>query len=175
MCICMDSFSSIISIFVAVIIIFIYPLLYLAQKQDMITEVYVSNETTYFVNNLRNKGYLSLEMYQNYIDNLSATRNVYDVKITHSKKMVNLEYDEETKVFLDKYYTSYIEYYEDEIIEVLDKGMDYSFSQGDYVNIKVVNISPTLAVRIMRALYRTNIATEQILITYGGLIRDESS
>lgn len=170
----MESFNNMLGIMIAIILMFLFPLLYFAQKQDAITQIYVSNETSNFVNNIKNKGYLTSDMYQRYIDNLANTNNIYKVEIKHSHKMVNPEYDEDSGEFLDEYYTVYIDYYEDEIIESLSDGNIYYFSQGDYISLKVSNRMPTLASKIMQALYKSNISNEQILVTYGGMIRDEA-
>ncbi|HHT97960.1 MAG TPA: hypothetical protein GXZ90_08725 [Clostridiales bacterium] len=170
----MESFNNMLAIMIAVILMFIFPLLYFAQKQDMITQIYVSNETTNFVNNIKNKGYLTSDMYQRYIENIGNTNNVYKVEIKHSRKMVNAEYDEDSGELLEEYYIVYIDYYEDEIIQALSENNIYYFSQGDYISLKVSNKVPTLASKIMQALYKTNIPNEQILVTYGGMIRDEA-
>jgi hypothetical protein len=60
-----------------------------------------------------------------------------------------------------------------EILEVLNQGKDYEFFQGDYISIIIKNRTKTIATRLMELFYSSDIPDEQILITYGGMIRDE--
>jgi hypothetical protein len=170
----MNAFSKIVAIFIAIIIMFIAPLLYMAQKQDTISQTYVSNETTNFIDSIKNTGVLSAETYQAFIGKIDVTNNLYNIEIVHAHKVVEPIYYENTGLFLDDYDTYYINTYQEDILATFDEGKDYYFSQGDYISITITNRSKTMATRIMEAFYKTDIPDEQILVTYGGLIRDEN-
>lgn len=169
----MNAFSKIIAIILAVIILFLGPLLYMAQKQDTISQVYVSNETTKFVDSIKNTGFITRTMYMDYIKKIDQTHNLYKVEIAHSHKVVEPLYDESTGTFLNDFDIYYTNTYQDEILGTFDQGEDYHFTQGDYISVKVVNRTKTLATKLMELFYRADIPDEQILVTYGGMIRDE--
>ncbi len=169
----MNAFSKIIAIIITVILLFLTPMLYMAQKQDIISQSYVSNETTKFIDSIKNSGYISPEMYMDFVKKIDATNNLYNIEIVHSHKVVEPLYDENTGTFLEDYDTYYYNTYQDEIIEVFDQGKDYEFFQGDYISIIVKNRTKTIATRLMELFYSSDIPDEQILITYGGVIRDE--
>jgi hypothetical protein len=169
----MNAFSKIITFLLAAIILFLGPLLYMAQKQDAISQVYISNETTKFVDSIKNTGFLTRTMYMDYIQKIDQTNNLYKIEIAHSHKVVEPLYDEDTGTFLNDYDTYYTNTYQDEILGKFDQGEDYNFSQGDYISVTVVNRSKTLATKLMELFYRAEIPDEQILVTYGGMIRDE--
>ena len=169
----MNSFSKIIAFLLAAIIMFIGPLLYMAQKQDAISQNYVSNETTKLVDSVKNSGFLSRNMYLDYIKKIDNTNNLYKIEIVHSHKVVVPLYDENTGVFLNDYDTYYTNTYQDEIYDSFDHGEDYYFKQGDFISVTVVNRTKTLATKVMELFYRTDIPDEEILVTYGGMIRDE--
>jgi hypothetical protein len=169
----LNSFSKIIAFLLAAIIMFIGPLLYMAQKQDAITLAYVSNETGKFVDSIKNTGFLSRSVYMDYIRKIDITNHLYDIEITHSHKIVEPVYDEATGMFLNDFDTYYINTYEDEIFEAFDRAEDYYFSHGDFVSVTVVNRTKTMATKLMELIYRYDVPDEQILVTYGGMIRDE--
>lgn len=153
---------------------FLSPLLYMAQKQDAISQIYISNETTKFVDNIKNIGFLNREMYMDFVSKIDNTNNLYNIEILHSHKIVEPLYDENTDTFLNDFNTYYGNTYHDEILKTFDQGEEYYFSQGDYISVTVVNRTRTLATKLMELFYSSDIPNEQILVTYGGLIRDEA-
>jgi hypothetical protein len=170
----MNPFSKIVAILIAAIIMFISPLLYMAQKQDIISQTYVSNETIKFIDNIKNTGVIDAKTYQAYVNKIDATGNIYDIEIVHAHKVVDPLYDVNTGAFLNDYDIYYTNTYSSDILATFDEGKEYYFSQGDYISITVKNRSKTFATKLMESFYRTDIDDEQILVSYGGLIRDEN-
>lgn len=170
----MDVFGKIISIFAGVILLFIAPLLYTAQKQDSISQLYVTQETVKLVDNIRAEGILSRNMYTDYISRIDRTGNLYDIEIIHSHKKVTPDYDEEEDMVKDTVSTYFYNTYEEEIYQAFDEGKDYFFSQGDYISLKVVNRTKTMAGQMLMLWGAGNSGDVSILVTYGGLIRDET-
>lgn len=83
----MDSpLMRIFSIIISTIIFFIFPVYITFEKKDDIAYSMSSKATYDFVENVSNKGFISIKMYQKLIDDLSATYNTFDIEITHKKK-----------------------------------------------------------------------------------------
>ncbi|BCN30246.1 hypothetical protein [Anaeromicropila herbilytica] len=171
----MDSFSKIVAIIISILLLFVAPLMYLTQKQDMISQVYVSNETASLVDSIRNTGYLSSEMYTAFLRKISATNVSYQISIVHAHKLVEPLFDDVTASYTDEYVSYYENTYDEDIRKALEENGEYSFSKGDYITIKVVNQSETLGTKLQKMIYRANIPKEQIVVTYGGLIRSETN
>lgn len=169
----MNSFSKIISILIAVVLMFVAPLLYYSQKQDAITQAVIEKETTEFINTIRNNGYVTRDMYKRFIEKIDKTGNLYNIEICHAHRKTVPNYDESTNTVLDGYYSYNLNTYQDEIFESFDKDEDYLFNQGDFISVTVTNRNKTMATRIMEAIYSRALQTEQIIFTYGGMIRDE--
>ena len=169
----MDSLGKVFSLFFVVILLFLVPLHDEARRMDTMSQVYVSNETTEFVNNIKNKGYITVEMYQRYIEVIDRTNNLYDVQIVHSHKIVEPFVNEAEMIEEGKYIIRFFDTYTDEILEAFDKGDTYYFSQGDYINVSIRNRNKTLSDHIFSFLSFRNVPTEKIFVTYGGMIRDE--
>ena len=169
----MNAFDKIVCILLASVLMFLFPLFYLAQKQDVINQVYVESKTVELVNDIKKHGYITSNMYERYLDRLGDTGNLYEIEIVHSHTVVNPEYDEDSGTFLDDYYTYYENTYQDDILKEIFEGTGtYYLRQGDYISIKVFNKTETFAGRMLRII-GVNQKT-QILITYGGIIRDEN-
>ncbi|SHO47017.1 hypothetical protein [Anaerocolumna xylanovorans] len=162
----MEVFGKIVAIFAGVVLLFIAPLFYMAQKQDSISQLYVTQETVRLVDGIRAEGEVSRIMYYDYISRIDKTGNLYDIEITHSHRKVAPDYDEVTDTAGDTISSYFYNTYEDEIFEAFDEGKAYHFSQGDYISVKIINRNKTMAQRMLSGV--------SILITYGGLIRDET-
>lgn len=81
----MDTYGRLIAIVIAVILVTFFPLQYLAQNQKSVIDNHVQYETKKFADEIRLKGYISIDMYNNYLDKLAATNQLYDIEMVHSK------------------------------------------------------------------------------------------
>lgn len=81
-----DNLQRVFSILISILILFILPLYIAFEKMDDISYSLALKITSNFVDNVTAKGYLTKEMYNDYISRLSVTGNVYDVKMEHVAK-----------------------------------------------------------------------------------------
>jgi hypothetical protein len=169
----MDSFSKIISLFIAIILMFLFPVYYMAQKQDSISQLYVSSETTKFVDSIKNSGYVSKSMYEIFIKKIDMTGNLYEIELTHSHRKVEPLVDVSTNDILQDFSVYYYNTNEQDIYDAFDKGQDYFFHKGDYISIYVYNRNKTIATSMLESILSKDIEDIQIAVTYGGMIRDE--
>lgn len=79
----------VISIIVAVVIFFILPVYVAYEKRDDISYALALKMTTDFVENVKSKGYISSDMYSDYIKKLAVTENSYDIYLEHTAKKYN--------------------------------------------------------------------------------------
>lgn len=87
-----DTLQRVFSILISVIILFLLPLYIAFEKMDDISYSMALKITTNFVDNVTSKGYMSKEMYNDFISQLAITGNSYDVKIEHVSKKYNPAY-----------------------------------------------------------------------------------
>lgn len=81
-----SALQKIIAAVVGVMIMFIIPVYIAFEKADDISYSLAVKLTQNFVDNVKNKGYISPEMYSDFVSGLYATNNTYDVEIEHVKK-----------------------------------------------------------------------------------------
>jgi len=88
----MNLFEKLVDILIAVIILFMFPMMYFGQRQDTITQQVVSAETSDFVNLVRTQGFLTQNMYDTFLSRLDATNVVYDIQLEHKEIALEPEY-----------------------------------------------------------------------------------
>lgn len=87
-----NPFGKIIDILIAVILMFMFPLLYFGQRIDSITQQVVDTKASDFVDTIRTQGYLTKNMYDTFLEQLDATGNVYDIHLEHKEFALEPEY-----------------------------------------------------------------------------------
>ena len=112
---------------------------------------YVTTETTYFLDSVRNLGYLTKNMYDQYKKNIELGNNLYEIELTHYHVVYYAEVETElsngTKGY-ECYYTS------DILTSVYNETNNYcyTFNQNDYVTIKVRRKTTSLAKRMQQLI-----------------------
>ncbi|MGB4658235.1 MAG: hypothetical protein WBI07_03525, partial [Mobilitalea sp.] len=87
-----DFFEDILSVFIAILIIFLFPLLYFTQKQDSLIQTMVSIKTEKLLDEVTGKGYLTKERYDEFLRDLSSTGLMYEIALEHEQKSYEPEY-----------------------------------------------------------------------------------
>ena len=80
----MEVLSKVISFIILVVLLFLLPLDYLLEHQGVITDGYVENELTRFVDDVREEGFLDVVMYENFVDRLNVTGMNFDIELEHA-------------------------------------------------------------------------------------------
>ena len=76
-----DTTVSIIGILIGAILMFIAPLIMIADRTDDLSQLSVQTFTTSFVDGIIKTGKITSDSYQDYISALNSTGNTYDVNI----------------------------------------------------------------------------------------------
>lgn len=138
-----DRMQTVIAIFVAFIIFFVFPIYFTYEKKDDISYALVLRYTQDFVNNIKSKGYITKEEYDEYLSKLDLTENTYDINMLHTQVKSNpvvpilpteLAYSSIEQTYDNKY-----------IVNVLDNQNIYLMNEKDNFSIKVKNTNTTIA------------------------------
>lgn len=140
-----NSFGKIISILLLVVLIYIVPLKYYMEKNQALEELYVSTKTIELVDSVRNTGFVTKDMYEQYLSLINKMNKLYNVKLEH---IIYLNSDE--KGFSEKQYATNIEN------DIYGNGI-YTFKIDDYFKIQVKKASDN-----------------ELVSYYGGYIKNES-
>lgn len=166
-----NTVSKLFSIFLVVILIFIYPIMHMAEQQENTARIFALTETTKFVDAIRDLGYISPFMYNEFVAKLSATNNLYDIDLEHRHKVYNPANNNSFNISYDAYYTK-------DILAVLfptsNAGTDYMLSKDDYILVKVMNKNKTFATKLREMILGRSMGDQTIVIRYGGAVRFEN-
>ena len=143
----------IVSILIAVIIFFILPVYIAYEKRDDISYALALKITTDFVDDVNSKGYLTSEMYDEFVSELAVTQNSYDIYMEHTAKKYNpviYSYSDDMTTIRSKFdYNLYKDEYENGEI-VIDNGSNagtynnlilaYDLSEKKYTEEQILDV-----------------------------------
>lgn len=157
-----DTTVSIIGIIIAAVLMFMVPLYTIADRNDDISQLTVQTETALFVDNIIRLGKITATDYQQYISNLNASGNTYDIEMelkildTNLTKRVTTQVDS-SKIGENVYYSLYTSQIEDKLIqdetENPGKGV-ILLKEGDRISVTAKNSSKTLS-QSLKSFYYT--------------------
>ena len=149
-----DSAMVVVAIFLAAILMFVFPLMTMADKKDDVSTLAIQSMVTDFTDTIRVKGKITQEDYDNFEQALAATGNAYDVNI--SLKVLD---DNTAKVSVEsigdnRYYSVYN-------VQIMES-LPLSLKEGDIITVDVTNTNTTIGGQIRNFLYKVtgnNIST----------------
>ncbi len=148
-----DSLITVVAIFLAAILMFVFPLMSLAERTDDISQLAVQTATTEFVDNVRTTGKMTLDDYEKYLSDISATGNSFDIEIliqqldeNPGKKTTQAE---ATKIGENLYYNIYTT----QVLEELDSKGRITLKEGDLVTVTAKNTNQTISQMLRNFFY----------------------
>lgn len=145
-----DSLITIVAIFLASILMFVFPLSAISEMNDNEALAMVQSYTTEFVNQIRSKGKIAQEDYNAYIQKLNATGNSYDVNFEVQIADSNPGKKTDNQQIGD---TTYYGVYTSQVMDELSNNGQYILKEGDFVNVSVKNTNTTISQMIKSVLY----------------------
>lgn len=149
-----DSVMTIVAIFLAAILMFIFPLMSTADRSDDISQQAIQTATTDFVDDIRSTGRITRDNYDSFFQTISATGNSFDVEMqvevldeNSNKKTTQTS---PTKVGENYSYSVYTS----QIIDELDKSGQYKLKEGDIISVTVKNTNKTISQILKNFMYR---------------------
>ena len=166
-----DSIITIVAIFLAAILMFIFPLMSLSERSDDIAQLSVQTTTAEFVDNIRATGKLTLDDYDKFLNTLTATGNSFDVDIQIQKldenPGVKVTQGQKDKIGENIYYSVYTS----QIMDELNVNNEIKLKEGDIVSVTVKNTNKTISQLLRNFFYRVSgNDTYQISAQHGGIV-----
>lgn len=182
----MNSLLKIFAVLIAILLLYIFPISDAFERQDDISELVVLRATTSFVDAVRDKGYITPTMYNDFLQAIEATGNTFDVEMEHGQKTYDPVYDDPANpdTFKEAYAVHYDAYYNAQILPVLfpgssaepdDPSRRYHLHVGDTFSVTVKNTNRTSGTILHDFLNNANSPSEKIFIPYGGVVRNEDN
>ena len=166
-----DSLGTIVAIAIAAILMFVFPVMTMADRTDDVSQLTVQTETTEFVDEIRTTGKITPQRYEQFVEAINSTGNLYDIEIeikvlddNPGKKSVQVQRDK----LGDNYY---YEVFNSQVMEKIDANDPYLLKEGDIVAVKVKNTSQTLSQQFKNFFYTViGNDTYTIAADHGGIV-----
>lgn len=176
--------SKVTAALLAVLLLFAYPALQTAQRQEDIRYLAAYQAMVQFADAVRSKGYISPVMYEEFIRQLEAGGGMPEVELEHRRKKYHPEYGDpaNSNTFLNDFSVVYDAYYSPEILSVLfpgdpasrpkDRGQ-YKLRAGDYFLVTLTDHSRRPMDIFSDFLYGGPAPQVPGTMTYGGMVLNE--
>ncbi len=176
-----DNISIIFTAIIGTFLIVLLPLYSILDRQDSMSYNVVLTETTKFVDNIRNNGFVDRASYYNYISALATTSNTYKVTLEAYRRKLIRETDEYGNVIPDSFVEEIELYNTKDILEILEgevkqntdnsnkKNNVYLFNANDEIYVKVHNTNITTGSVIYNVIAGES-NSQVINVSYGGVI-----
>ena len=167
-----DTLITIIAILLAAILMFVFPLMSVAERGDDMSSLTVQTATTEFVDNSRAIGKITIGNYQKLVNTIEATGNTYDiemeVKVLDENVGKKSAWTNGTVIGENIYYSVYTS----QITDVIQNGTGvYNMSEGDIFSVSVKNTNRTMAQTIRNVFYSISGSdTYQISAQHSGIV-----
>lgn len=166
-----DSLITIIAIFLAAILMFVFPLMSMSERTDDVSQLAVQTATTEFVDTIRTTGKLTLDDYDKYIQTITSTGNSFEVdmlvQVLDENPGVKTTQAEMTKIGENLYYNLYTSQIED----TLQSNGRITLKEGDLVSVSVRNTNQTISQLLKNFFYQiAGNDTYQIAAQHAGMV-----
>lgn len=148
-----DTFITVISIALAAILMFVFPVMTMAERVNAVSQTDIETLTSEFTNEMKTIGKLTNENYSKFQSNITSTGNTYNIELEFKildenpgKKSLQTTQD---KIGENVYYSVFTTQIEEE----LEKNGVYNLKEGDIVSVTVRNTNLTLAQQMKDFLY----------------------
>ena len=151
-----DTLITIIAIGLSAILMFVFPVITMADRVNTASQSDIETMTSEFINEIKTTGKLTRDRYSKFLENLTSTGNTYDVslefKILDENPGKKKLQEAKDKIGENVYYSVYTTQIEEVLDEIEGLGV-YYLKEGDIVSATVRNTNLTLAQQLKSFFY----------------------
>lgn len=148
-----DTFITVIAIGLAAVLMFVFPLMTIADRTDDVAQLTVETATTEFVDKIRSTGKITQDDMDKYIETITSTGNTYNCEMEVKVKDTNLG-KKTTQAVSDRIGENvYYSVFDSQIEKELEDSGVYYLKEGDIVSAKVMNTNQTIAQQLKNFFY----------------------
>ncbi len=167
-----DTLMTVVAIFLAVILMFLFPMLSVSERTDDISQLAVETAVTDFVDSSRSIGKITLANYDELVSALNATGNSYDVEMEVQVLDENIgkksAWTNGQVVGENVYYSVYTS----QILDELQNGAGFwQMKEGDKITCTAKNNNTTISQTLRSVFYSTSSnGAYQVNATHSGIV-----
>lgn len=159
-----DTLISVIGIMIGAILMFVAPLIMIADRNDDLAQLSVQTYTAEFVDTIVKTGKITCDSYQDYIMGISTTGNTYDIDIEIKLLDENpsrLVTNSTGGIGSNSYYSIFTTQIENKLVDadlkddgVLNDSGKVMLKEGDVISVTTKNSSKTMS-QTLKSIYYT--------------------
>lgn len=166
-----DTLTTIIAMFLAVILMFIFPMLVVSERSDDISQLSVETAVTNFVDDSRTIGKITMNNYEQLINALNATGNSYEIEMEIKSLDENIgkktAWTQGTVIGENVYYSVFTS----QILDTLTESEEYVMKEGDIFSCVVKNTNTTISQTLRGMFYSSSASSSfQIGAKHSGIV-----
>lgn len=166
-----DTLITVVAIGLAAVLMFVFPLMTMADRTDDVSQLAIKTATTEFVDKARTTGKITQENYDMFIQTITSTGNTYDVEMEVEVRDTNLgkkvSMAQADKIGENASYTIYTS----QIEEALGKNGIYYCKEGDIISVRVKNTNQTISQQLKNFFYTvTGNDTYTVAANHAGIV-----
>lgn len=158
-----QAFGKIVAILTTSAMLFLVPLFINLQRQENMIQLSIMTDTVEFVDSVRNMGYLSVEMYNRFQEQVRKIHSGVEIAMVH--RVNSLHIGENGIETVTKIRT------ENDILTTLQIDREYLFQKGDYFRVEVKRLGKSLPEQLF--LLSSDEHMPDTYVYYGGSVRYE--
>jgi len=166
-----DTLITVIAIFIAAIVMFVFPVMYIAKSNETIAQSNVQALTNEFVNKIRTEAKITKNGMADFSQKINSTGNKFDIQIKVSVLDENPKKENTTTIGQNLYYDIVI----DGNGNLPGNQDEINLTEGSVVTVKVENTNKDLYQMFMTAIMGTNNDTSAIEATATGIVTSTSN
>ncbi len=149
-----DSVMTVLAIFLAAVLMFIFPLMSTADRSDDISQQAIQTATTDFVDDIRTTARITKDKYEAFNQTIAATGNSFEIEMQVEvlDENSNKKTTQASPVKVGENY-SYTEY-TSQILEKIERDGVYKLKEGDIISVAVRNTNQTISQILKNFMYR---------------------
>ncbi|MER2005895.1 MAG: hypothetical protein ABS939_00465 [Psychrobacillus sp.] len=173
--------AKVFGVLLGVLLMFYIPVYQSYQKQDDLTYQVAKQAVTNFVDNVRTKGYITPQMYEDFQREMNIGTYLFRTEVVHEQKVYTPIYTD-NQTFTGQYTVDYDEYYWKQIEKFLFDESNvipkeermYKLQQGDFFSVHVENMTKTKSTMLFDFLTGGAGGNDIVIsIPYGGMVLNE--
>ena len=149
-----DTLVEITGIAIAAILMFIFPLITMADRTDDVSQLTVEIATTEFVDEIRTTGKITPNEYSRFLTNIGSTGNTYNVEIEVRVLDENPKRKTIQSGTTGTNENVYYSVYNSQIEAAIEAEKTYYLKEGDIVTVSAKNSNQTIAQQLKNFFYK---------------------
>lgn len=174
-----DSLITVIAIMLASVLMFVFPMMSIAERNDDVSLSTVQAAVVEFVDNTRATGKLTMKNYDSLMQKINATGNTYDIDmelqlrdVNPGKKGLSVEVN---KIGENLYYSKYKSQIMAELSATESNG-EIILKEGDFISVKATNTNTTISQMLKNFFYNlSDNNTYNIAAQHSGVVMVDGS